>query len=450
MIMAHQAHSIPWQTLADNLKYLHCSPRNHGVTNLYLRKTKDVQQVKELKYFVRGFVKALEDYSAVERRKYEAEPRVPEVDEMVVSDAAVGRMAKTVLRYKMGLSHGEDDSMVKIMPTSLDEILSPYERSPRRFIRDTETNEGDMYDGAREACEQTKAMLMHGDMDGLLRLAAHPGVRFYRLWHEDDYANAHGFGLHKLVKAALAAYICLNVTFLKPELYDEVSRERVRFQGKEGQRTAHESTSEVYNYRLTAAYQHVLLECTGMPYGYGCDAHTYPHREFFGIPRGRFRNEYHDTAYGRWQKRHLGTQGPDALAHDAVRSMHIPSRDEVPVVLELLGKKGLPTELGLQVMDMAEYRAVGRLAVRDDPLHAENAEELAKYLGYCWKLLVRVNILCGAGVHGQKKDWEAEVTNALWSLFDMPGRSVFASSRLSGGNWDCGWRSRCRVFREVD
>jgi hypothetical protein len=130
--------------------------------------------------------------------------------------------------------------------------------------------------------------------------------------------------------------------------------------------------------------------------------------------------------------------------------MHIPSRDEVPVVLELLGKKGLPTELGLQVMDMAEYRAVGRLAVRDDPLHAKNAEELTKYLGYCWKLLVRVNMLCRAGVHGQKKDWEAEVTNALWSLFDMPGRSVFASSRLSGGNWDCGWRSRCRVFREGD
>lgn len=447
--MAHQAHSIPWGTLACNLEYLHCSPRNHGITNLYLRKREDVRQVKELRYFVRGFVRALEKYSAVERRKFEAEPSMPEEDDMVVSEAAVKKMARTVLGYKMEGWQGTDDSIAMSVSNSIDDILSPYERSPKRFIRDTDAHEGDMYDGAREACEQTKAMLMHGDMDGLLKLAAHPGVRFYRLWHEDDYANAHGFGLYKIVRAALAAYLCLNVMFLKPELYDEESRQGLQFEGKLRSRTGHEQLRKVYDYRLTAAYQHMLLECTGMPYGYQCDAHTYPHLEFFGIPRGWFRNEYHDTAYGQWQKQHLGTQGPEALGPAAEERVHIPSKHEMPIVLGLLSKKGLPTELGLRVMEMAEYRARGRLLVRDDPLHGKNAEELAKYLGYCWRLLVRVDMMCQAGVHGQKKDWEAEVTNMVWRLFDMPGRTVFASERPAGGQWGSGWRSTRKVFREA-
>ncbi|KAF1977602.1 hypothetical protein BU23DRAFT_452997 [Bimuria novae-zelandiae CBS 107.79] len=427
--MAHQAHAIPWHALADNLKYLHCSPRNHGVTNLYLRKTKAQKQVKELRHFVRGFVRALEDYVSVERKKYNETPVAPEEDEILIPDDRVRRIARTALLQKgsatvgsIAVSHSLDD----ITSCPLDSILSPYERSTKRFMRDTETNEGDMFSEAREACELTKNMLMYGEMDALFRLAAHPQVRFYRLWHEDHYANSHGFGLYKLVQAALKAYICLNIITIKPELWDTASRDAL--------------------IATIAAYQHMLLDCTGMPYGYMCDAHTYPHREFFGIPRGVFRFEYDDTRYGRWQKQHLGTQSIPELAHDSFRNIHIPSKRDIPVVINLLGKKGLPAELALQIMELAEYVPVGRLPVRDDPFHKDNADELKQYLGYCWKLLVRMDMLSKAGVHGRKLDWEAEVMDALYALFDMPCKTVFQTVESWHEDWDFSNRMRKRVF----
>lgn len=444
--MAHQAHSIPWQTLAAHIKYVHCNPRNNGVTNLFFRKTKDPKQAKELKFFVGGFIKALEDYSAIERRKFATEPPVPDEDEVLISDASVRKMARTVLRYKGGARHWPmhydmDGSGGLDISISLDDILSPYERSAKRFIQDTMPGEGDMFDEAQEACEQTKTMLMYGEMDALLSLAAHPQVYFYRLWHEDDWANAHGFGLYKLVEAALEAYICLNVIFLFPELYDPASRARAQAAKK------HETVrNTVYDYRLTAAYQQMLLSCTGVPYGRQCDAHTYPHRAFFGILPGMFRFDYDDTPYGRWQKEHLGTQSVAAIAHDSFQNTHIPSQHEMPIVLNLLGAKGLPAELALHIVELAEYKPVGRLWIRDDPFHKENLRECEKYLAYCWKLLVRMDILCKAGVHGERLNWEDEVVEALWRLFDGKGSSSFGMGDRAEGRWS-GWgRRRRRVL----
>ncbi|KAF2449661.1 hypothetical protein P171DRAFT_427836 [Karstenula rhodostoma CBS 690.94] len=418
--MAHQAHTIPWQTLTDNLVYLHCSPRNHGITNLYLRKTKDPHQVKQIRYFVRGFARALSAYATIERTKYTPDPTPPELDEILISDAAVKKMAKTVLQYK------SDDESVTV-PFSLDDILTARERSAKSFVYSTMPGEGDMFSEMRETCEQTKALLMHGEMDTLFRLAAHPRVYFRRMWSEDEWANAHGFGLSKLLDAALQAYICLNVLTLRAELYDDASREMYIARETTAGRNTHEK--EEYDYRFTAAYQRMLLNCTGLPYGWQCDAHTFPHRQFFGVRRGQYRFSYDDTQYGRWQKGNLGTQRVKELAHSTYQGVHVPSKVDVVAVLNMLGTKGLPVELALQILDTAEYIPVSRLLISSDPLHADNAEELKKYTSYCWKLLVRVDMMCREGVNGPVFDWEAEVSHTLYTLFDMPGRSLFTGQR---------------------
>ncbi|KAF3031229.1 hypothetical protein E8E12_001455 [Didymella heteroderae] len=402
--MAHQACSIPWQTLVDNLKFMHCSPRNRGITNLYLRKRPN--QYKELQYFANGFARALSNYSAIERRKYNAPSTSPAIDERVISQEAVRKMSATVLRYK-----GQDDASHSIDASN--EALSEYECMPHRFISDTYPCESDMHDGIEECCEQTKTMLMYGEMEALFRLAAHPDVHFDRLWDEDIYANGAGFGLRKLMDAMLQAYLCLNVLVLKPELWDPASR-GVFLRAEGG---AHRTTfpPEAYDYRLTAAYQRMLVCCTGIPYGaYHYEAHTYPHRDFFGIPRGMFR---FDDPYQGQKTGKPGTGRVVDVAEKDFRHIHLASKADVDNVIDVLRKKGLPTELALQILEWAEYKSTGRLWHRDDPLHAKNAVELTKYLRFCWKVLVRIDMLvqdCGKTL-----DWASEVADAMCVLFEL-------------------------------
>jgi hypothetical protein len=373
---------------------MHCNRRNHGITNLYLR-NKRPNQEKELQY-----------YSVIERNKYNPSPMTPELDERVISEDAVKKMAKTVLRYKGKLDNPHDSS-------SLGDALSAYECTARRFVRDTDSCEGDMDDGIRDAYEQTKTMLLYGEMDSLFRLASHPSVRFYKLWDEEAYANGQGFGLSELKDSALQTYICLNVMALKPELYDATSRQAFIQAETAAHRTTFPPSS--YDYRLTAAYQRMLLCCTDIRYGARhYEAHAYPHREFFGIPRGYFD---FDNPFTGLQRSLPGTVRISELAEDWSKGVHLASKTDIPILLDLLRTKKLPPELALQVLSMADYKPVGRLFIREDPLHLENSNELKKYLGLCWKLLIRIDMLIKAS--GQSLDWEGEAAYAMCTLLEL-------------------------------
>jgi hypothetical protein len=402
--MAHQAHSIPWQTLADNLKFVHCNPRNHGITNLYSRRRPN--QGKELQYFANGFARALTKYSAIERKKHTCSFTLPAPEERVISKTAVTRMAATVLRYKGQIEQLDSSKLSS-------EALSEYECTPQRFISDTYPCESDMNHPLSECCEQTKTLLLYGEMDTLFHISAHPSIHFHRLWDEDVYANGAGFGLKKLMDAMLQAYLCLNVLMLKPELWDPDFRSKYL----RAEASAHRATfgCEMYDYRLTAAYQRMMVCCTGVPYGaYHHEAQTYPHREFFGVPRGMFRFEdpYEGQKTGK-----PGTGRVADLVEEDFRYVRLASKADVKTVLAMLKSKGLPTELALQVLRWAEYKPARRLWHRDDPLHAENTEELKKYLRFCWKILVRIEMLvreCGKNL-----DWESEVANAMCVLLEL-------------------------------
>ncbi|KAF2116488.1 hypothetical protein BDV96DRAFT_644923 [Lophiotrema nucula] len=207
-------------------------------------------------------------------------------------------------------------------------------------------------------------------MDPLFRLAAHPQIYFSRMWRFPEYGS-----WLDVKEIALTAYLCLNMFYVKAELWDDYSRRKKLEDMK--RRNQPSPPEEMFDYRLTSSYQHMLVESTGSGrWNYDCAKH--PHREFFGVPRGMYTSDL------AWAKRHkFGYVTPSDLANTMFKGTHVPSKTDVSSVLILLGKRGLPAELALQVLDFADYRPYGRLPIRDDPLHPDNSEELAKYLRYC-------------------------------------------------------------------
>jgi hypothetical protein len=95
----------------------------------------------------------------------------------------------------------------------------------------------------------------------------------------------------------------------------------------------------------------------------------------------------------------------------------------VSTVDSYLHQKGLPTELILEVLSLTDYSWKRRTPIADDPLHPDNSHELRKYLNYCWKLLMRCDLL--AKETGNCIDWETEVTDCIWDLWgELPWKMV--------------------------
>lgn len=96
---------------------------------------------------------------------------------------------------------------------------------------------------------------------------------------------------------------------------------------------------------------------------------------------------------------------------------HKPAPSAVLQVQQMLGSKGLPAELVLDILEMAEYEpGEGRLKVPHDPFHPENRGELAKYLRYCWELIVRCEMMANAV--GMEIPWMEVMYETLVPLFE--------------------------------
>lgn len=83
-----------------------------------------------------------------------------------------------------------------------------------------------------------------------------------------------------------------------------------------------------------------------------------------------------------------GTNCDSDLLGGQFKGVHLAAKGVIPVILDLLKVKGLPIELALQVMSMADYGPVWRPYIRDDPLYSTDADELKKYLSYCRSCLL--------------------------------------------------------------
>jgi hypothetical protein len=92
--MAHQAHHLPWHTLASNFKFSVNNPRFDGKTNLFPRYRED--QSKKLLHFINAFEQTIDNFTTSERAKWQPEYTVPATDDVVISATTARRIRKTI------------------------------------------------------------------------------------------------------------------------------------------------------------------------------------------------------------------------------------------------------------------------------------------------------------------------------------------------------------------
>jgi hypothetical protein len=407
--MAHQAHVLPWQTIADHFKFVYKHKTYHKRTNLY--PCFKPGQGKQLQHFARVFARHVNDASTQERKQYPEELLPPEHEEVFIPDSTVKRIAKTVKWYKTIWPGDKLSKAERILPYWLDSFEAIRTTWPLHEVR--------------QSMDLFKTLILYGELEPLLRLAVHPRVRLPAL---DPYpiGSSADFGWTDIKNSALIAYICLNMFVVKPELYDPTSRTQKL--GEMKQKFGLAYSEEMFDYRNTSSYQKLLTHVTYTRWDIDFGVCALPHRHFFGIDKDMI-----TTPYGSQLVRDRIGMGPPSQLFDArYRSWYVPTASDVSKVLYLLQMR-VPTELALEIMDFADYTAKRRTPVLNDPLHAENAEELKKYLAYCWKLLVRVDMLIKAS--GQWVDWEYEVTeviNDLWGVAHPRMSVTYTTLRYSG------------------
>jgi hypothetical protein len=389
--MAHQAHHLPWETLASNLKFS-ISKRRYGYkTNLFPLYHED--QTKRFLYFLNAFTRTLRDFSASERAKYSLEYTVPEPDDVVITSATASRIRETLLT-----SNSTEISWAAPCQHTPPPLSSEYRRMS--FWISAVTHKCRLSEPfCNAAIELIKTLILWNELEPLFLVTAHPTLRqtptrpgFDQWWtFPEDHPRDDGWC--EVMRCALMAYICLNVFYLKSDTYDDAFK-------------CQEAVESRVDYRSTSSYQKMLVRCTGQR---NFDTHTYPHREFFGVVRGRYR-------FLDWRKQiQYGRMSLSNLEHKDYTPMYAPTSPDIPIVEVYLRRKGLPRELVREVLVLADYKMKRRLVVADDPLHPENAPELRKYLNYCWQVLVRTDVVARA--YGRRIDWKSEVTECIWDLW---------------------------------
>ena len=170
------------------------------------------------------------------------------------------------------------------------------------------------------------------------------------------------------------------------------------------------------DYRQMKVYQYMVHKCTLS--GMTSEVATHPHRQFFGIEDGQFKM-YSGAVTGEMSSPSYlcGSVSFEHFLSCDKPTKSRPGRFDVPQVQRILHSKGLPMELVLDIMDLAEYTpSGGRLWVPHHPFHRDNWDELEKYLKFCWQVLVRCDMMASA--LGMVIPWQELVSGTLRELFD--------------------------------
>ncbi|KAL2838018.1 hypothetical protein BJY01DRAFT_251142 [Aspergillus pseudoustus] len=379
--MAHQAHNIPWTLLASNLKYSPPSPSN--VTNLYPRM--QPHQGKVITFFINAFARNIKEHSICERWKYPEHYDRPASTATIVDEKTVARIAPTVRRVKKILEGNAGcRELDENYTASL--FLTAYYYTPCYSFLNSQSQ-------GFFNLQIVETLLLYGEMDTILRGCAHPDVAIKGWWNAQECpCGGYEVGWELIYRKALTAYLCLNLLYCFPELWDSASS----------------TGAEKNDYRDTRLYQYMLRSCTG---DHGkTDLMTLPHREFLGIP-----DDY-------WNSRAF------FVKNEAYWLSASPHTDKYGFANEDPGLYGLapfaqflslerPT--ALDIMELAEYKAKRRLKVEHDPLHPENREELGKYLKFCWQILVRCDMM--AGEIGLEIPWYDLIAECLVKMLNYKG-----------------------------
>ncbi|KAH7122278.1 hypothetical protein B0J11DRAFT_334727 [Dendryphion nanum] len=425
--MAHLTQRLPWEMLADHFKFVHTNHRYQNRTNLYPRFKPD--QGKHLNHFSKVFARLIDEFSSQERAKYPADLTVPSDNEPLLNIATKKRIWKTVERYKTAVPLHLNSSNADHYVLRSEECFLPHWLSSLNTITTSVWGTKD----TEYIMHLLKTLIIYGEMEPLLRLASHTDAQRYIdasfLVGDHSWSNIQNH--------ALMSYLCLNVLILKPELHDDTSRvQRLEQMKSNGETTP---PKDEFDYRFTYAYQITLLGCNHDDDG--SDVASYPHQQFFGaLP--------HMYKYSMWSVNNCGLKNPKDLCQETYKDVYVPHLMDAAVVIDALGKKGLPTELTLQILKLADYTAGRKLPVPNDPFHPANRKELRHYLQYCWNTLIRTNILLKAA--GTWIDWEYVVNDMIFMLFgvDYPrmSRLILESDYQGRKEYEVGAPRNRRTF----
>ncbi|KAJ0307268.1 hypothetical protein Brms1b_010007 [Colletotrichum noveboracense] len=375
--MADELPDLPWADLAARFNFTHANPKASDYKDLFPRLEPEPTLVPGINDFIRVFTEAIAEHSARERSKYATEYTSPPHDEILVDDETVREISPLFGRLPE-YEHLINNPSCRHHSDPPCKCLVPYsERRADGLLRPWKVNhcyEFEEVNGAGwKSWQFLLTLLIHGKMEPLLRLAANPDNDF-DIWSTADEGSAR----HMYENATLV-FICLQILRQHPETWTRC------------------------DYRLTKMYQRMISQATGgdaysqLPY--------FSHLYFLGLP-----------------------ERPGGLApytripqRDVFDVEYMPHDSDILPVEEMLKKRGLPTELVAEVMDLANYRPRRRLKVAHNPFHRDNWEELDKYLAECWAVMVRGNVFAKA--FGCEMDWCNELVKAFKQLF--PGlRSI--------------------------
>ncbi|PCG93600.1 Hypothetical protein PENO1_040590 [Penicillium occitanis (nom. inval.)] len=427
--MAHQTHNIRWDALTSCLKvYSPDVPIKEKPINLYLRFDND--QDKNISQFVTSFVDNIKEHTACERKKHPATFDIPNKNDLILGDAVTKKITPLVHRWRQ--SHGWDLSTKshdkkKPLPSLLPKlcthgddkaaaaeegfgcrcVLPLHERKASAFLRQYCPNDcREFYDKNGAAfynIEVVKTLILYGEMEPILR--------------------GCDLGWDTIYEAALNTYLTLNILYSFPALWDPASSSTSR-----NRRT---------DYRSTKLYQMMLRTCTWS--GGTSEISKYPHRAFFGIGDHQFRSwpcldpvfsyRYNDSrssdeiGFGRVEFPYGVASIAELLNAEKHDTGYLPDVAAVAFVRNVLYSNRLPTELVDDVMDKADYTVKRSLVHPHDPFHGGNAEELRKYLTFCWRVMVDCNMMADA--LGVRIGWERLICRILQEqISSLGGRKI--------------------------
>lgn len=231
--MAHQAHSLPWHTLAANFDQRQVGKRK------YLAPLNKPHQGKQITHFTVAFARALSEFSATERRKYspaiDARTSI-EDDDDVVSETAMQRLNDLFYQVRdetqkarcnfapdeppFPLKHLSTESYSTMNVIRTEEEIAAYDEELQKMRNAPRSARCWKHvHWLEEATDVVTMLLLLGEMESLLKIARYAPETVKRMWCWYDYQDQ--CGLKQVMERTVDFYIGMNVLYCKPEWYAE-------------------------------------------------------------------------------------------------------------------------------------------------------------------------------------------------------------------------------------
>ncbi|KAF4342302.1 hypothetical protein FBEOM_3709 [Fusarium beomiforme] len=448
--MAHQTDKLPWESLASVFELKTTNSCQHNAYNFHARTHADDK--KKLANFLDAFMQRITEDAIRQRKQYPYKYYIPNENDIIISDEVAAKITPTVRRWhpEEYTPVDEDDletfkqpCLRDVCPHTKDSnkcgcALPFKERKMAAFQRakvenycwEFEKDNGEAF----QNLQVVKTLLLHGEMDPVLRSCAFKGSQLSEWWEESECECLPStVGWNRICKYAIKMYTILNILYCFPESWD--------YDG-----------ASIDDYRKIKAYQVAVRSCTKT------DPHDtiamFPHWDFLGIQEDQFTWHPRPIDFPRWKhimeldedyhnfwfdsddifRDEFMFKLGDGPTEDPCQKSEYGSSDEhedediqegcyklsffpyglmsyeeflnfenivgyqanlsdIPHVRWILCQKGLPVEISGCILEYADYTPRGSLPLSGKPLHPQCRQELDRYLEYCWQLIVRCFML---------------------------------------------------------